>query len=508
MKSTVIPLQSLKAHEKPITSLCIGQRTGLVYATGGEDSNLNLWMVGNLSPIVCLGPFPSPVTSCIFSDSENEICCGNQGGSVILFDLNSSKILNNWSSHPSAINCLCYNPADRMKTWYSCGDDGTIRVLSTSSKTPIKTIRAHDGPVNFLTISPDGCYAASAGKDKKVKIFDLNTFSEIQTFTKHTDSATCVQFHPKLPLLISGGCDRIPYLYDTEKMQPIETNFPHHPSKIVSVKFSADIPYLAGAFSDDCISFYSVLDPVKHLERIQPQSGHIHDAVLLPNPKGPGENAIIASSLRERAILTRIKISELIFDETPKSKPFDRPKDVSDMSSLDVYKMFKKERNPFLSQLNGRIARINRLTEVASSKGLPGVLDEAQTNTETSADLLSLLNQRKEILKLEHASPLLSICAGILKSPSMVTKSKVDLAVDTINDLLTSFGKSVYTNLKMAEGKVDIAFEERKQKSENFVRSLKLCAPGLRSAAKGGICSSSSARKAQNIMDEWSPLLK
>ncbi|OHT02900.1 hypothetical protein TRFO_06960 [Tritrichomonas foetus] len=501
-KSAIIRLQKVKAHNAAITTMCIGQRTGVVYATGGEDSMLNLWSVGNATPPAVLGPLPSPVTSCVFSSSENEICCANQGGTVILFDIVGSKALINWSAHSSAVNSICYNPAD-PKTFLSCGVDGTIRILSSNSRKPTATIKAHDGPVNCVAISPDGRYAASAGDDKTVRLFDLNTYSQLTSFSQHSNAATYVQFHPTLPYLISGGADRLSFLYDLEQYVPIETNFPHHSSKIVAAKFSNEVDSLAVTASDDSLSILSI-DPIQHIERVSIQCGHVCDIALVQN------NVLIASSERDHAIITRVKFDPSLFTDMKndcglsdkiKGKGSKRPTSSSiEMNSVDIYKMFKKERNAFLSQLSEKNARIVRLGDLAAQKGLIGVLEEAAAKPEMGIDVLTLLKNKKQALKLDHAIPILLICSNVIKT-------RPELAVETVDNILNSFGKIVYTTRGMAGQAVgvDIALEERKEKSENFVYNYRKVAIGLKHVAKG---SNSLAKAAKRILDEWSVLVK
>lgn len=506
-------LQKVKAHEGAITTMCLGQRS--VFATGGEDLMLTLWSVGKQTPPAVLGPLQSPATACVFSVTENEICYGNRGGTVQLFDLVNSKPIINWTAHPSAVNCITYNPTEKSsKTFLSCGNDGSIRLLSTSSRKPVQIIKAHEGPVNCVCYSPDGKYAASSGVDGKVKIFDLNTYSQVTSFS-HTDSISSVRFHPTLPLLISGGKDRMTHLYDTQKHEVIETDFPYHSSKIVTAKFFSD-SNMAISASDDSISLLSIVDPISQVVRVPIQCSHVHDVALINN------NVLILSCERNYAIVTRVKFDPSLFQDSKSSEPR-QPKNASrgspnsiistdsSLNSMDVYKMFKKERQSYLMQLSERKNRIGRLSEAVSMKGLTGLLEDAQSNLshnlEMGCDILSLLSQlpddKKKDLKFEHASPILDICTAVLKSSS----SKKDLAIDTIGKMLTSFGDLALATLAMPDDRgANPTFEERKEKSEKFVSSFKKCSVELTKWSRD--LSSSGAKKAKKILTQWSSLLK
>lgn len=508
-------LQKVKAHEKAITTMCLGQRS--VFATGGEDLMLKLWSIGKQTPPVFSGPFQSPATACVFSITENEICYGTRGGTVQLFDLFHSKPIINWTSHPSAVNCIVYNPTEKeSKTFLSCGDDGSIRVLSLSSRKPVQIIKAHDGPVNCISYSPDGRYVASSGVDGKVKIFDLNTFSQIKSFSQHTGSVCSVKYHPALPLLISGGTDRNTYMYDTQNLEIIETNFPHHTSKIVTAKFFSD-SNMAISASDDSISLLSIINPIAQIERVPIDCSHVYDIAIISN------NVLILSCDRNHAIVTRVKFDPSLFNNSknidsyqPKNASRGSPSPVKSnipsSNSNDAYELFKKDRLNFIRQITERKNRFVRLNEAVSSKGLTGLLDDVQSNIshncEMEYDILFVLSQfpenKKKDIKFEHASPIIDICTAVLKS----SISKKDLAVDTVDQMTTYFGNLALSTLGMAEerGAANPAFEERKTKSENFVRSFKKCAIELNRLSKD--LSSPVAQKAKKILTQWPSLLK
>jgi len=84
-------MQNAIAHEGQNNTMTLGQRTAQVFATGDDDRFVFLWSIGNNDPRPNFGPFQSTVTSCCFSADEEHILCGNNGGTVMLFDLNENR---------------------------------------------------------------------------------------------------------------------------------------------------------------------------------------------------------------------------------------------------------------------------------------------------------------------------------------------------------------------------------------------------------------------------------
>ncbi len=70
------------------------------------------------------------------------------------------------------------------KYFAACSDNGEIKIIDLPSFEIKKTIKAYDGEIFSIQISPSNKLLASCGyEDKKVKIFDIeNNFVEKYSF--------------------------------------------------------------------------------------------------------------------------------------------------------------------------------------------------------------------------------------------------------------------------------------------------------------------------------------
>ncbi len=69
---------------------------------------------------------------------------------------------------------------------------------------PIREVAAHDGWARMVDASPDGSLIATAGNDRKVKLWNFADGSLVQEFVGHDCHVYNVLFHPDGKSLVSG----------------------------------------------------------------------------------------------------------------------------------------------------------------------------------------------------------------------------------------------------------------------------------------------------------------
>lgn len=495
-KRPVFLLQRVQAHDGPINTMCLGKTTGLVFATGGDDKLLNLWTVGKDTPPAVFGPLKSPVTACEFTSTDSEIACGNQSGTVRLFDINALKCVCTFPVHRCEVTSVCFNPLDN-EMMFSVGCDGVMHVLSANSDKPIASISAHDGPARCVSVSYDGRFVATGGDDKCVKVFDMKMGKHISVFKAHDGAVSAVEFSPSGDILASGGADRQTIFYDLAEMSEIEGRPAKHTSAISKIRFSRDYD-VAVSVSSDCLQVLSY-NPPGALERVQLDLSKVFDVSVFHN------DLIVASSERGKALVTRVKADDLedVANRPVPSKPKDRLRaSPSPQKGGDAvpYAAFTKERSAFVSDMNERYTKIGYLGKVIRERGLAGALDEGMKKPDVGAELLSLLAEKPQVVKLGDSVMMLTIA-------KMIIGENPDLAILTITNQLKSFGALVRATLSMAPSGagIDIALEERKEKSTDFANMFKLLAVDLQRLASER---SSVAKKAAAMLNDWKVLLK
>ena len=112
----------------------------------------------------------------------------------------------------------------------------------------IRTLKAHEGKVSSVAISPDGKTFVSGSHDRTIKLWNLATGEEIRTFVRdasptskgHSKWVSCLAISPDGNILASGSGDRTIKLWSLVTGEEIET-LKGHSGYITSLSFSPKI---------------------------------------------------------------------------------------------------------------------------------------------------------------------------------------------------------------------------------------------------------------------------
>ncbi len=127
-----------------------------------------------------------------------------------------------------------------------------------TSKNP-KNLVGHGGPVNSVSISPDGKTALSGSLDYAVMLWDIDKPQPKNTkrFITHKGAVSAVQFLPSGDKALSSGDDAKVYLWDTQSKKLLHT-FKGHNAKVVSLSISQDSKTAASSSWDGTIQLWDL----------------------------------------------------------------------------------------------------------------------------------------------------------------------------------------------------------------------------------------------------------
>src|SRR5207245_212410 len=83
------------------------------------------------------------------------------------------------------------------------GSAGKVHVRAAADGAEVLTLAGHNSPVQCVAYSRDGRRLASAGEDRKVRIWDAATGQELQVLTGHVEGVRRLAFSPDGRRLVS-----------------------------------------------------------------------------------------------------------------------------------------------------------------------------------------------------------------------------------------------------------------------------------------------------------------
>ncbi|KAI1736290.1 WD40-repeat-containing domain protein [Xylaria scruposa] len=111
-----------------------------------------------------------------FSGDGRELVAGTNSRAIIVYDIESRRVLHHIEGHEDDVNAVCFADKSSPHILYSGSDDTTIKVWDRRSMGDGREAGAFVGHIEGLTYmdsKDDGRYLLSNGKDQSMKLWDL-----------------------------------------------------------------------------------------------------------------------------------------------------------------------------------------------------------------------------------------------------------------------------------------------------------------------------------------------
>ena len=147
------------------------------------------------------------------------VAVGLADGTMAFLDVSGAmpKELSSQIAHTAGCACVAFSPAGHRLA--SVGGDGALRVWSVDTNGALAQLHRFEGqaaptsstgfsPLSAVCFSPDGRFVVTGGADTVVRIWDVQTKTEVRGLRGHTDWVTAVCFTPDGRYVASAAAEK------------------------------------------------------------------------------------------------------------------------------------------------------------------------------------------------------------------------------------------------------------------------------------------------------------
>ncbi|KAF9121381.1 U3 snoRNP protein [Mortierella sp. GBA39] len=203
-----------------------------VHTVGGTPT-INIWLSARKTIIQALTGHSKDISCVTFSPDNQHVASGSADKTIRTWDAQSGVTIKTLEGHEGKVTSIAYSPTGHHIV--SGSKDGTVRLWEASTGAtdgavslwdPVNLILGlvfrggHNCTVNSIAFSPNGIHIASGGDDNAVRIWNVNTGTEVHALKGHMDPVRCLAFSSSGERIFSGarifsgGDDRTVRIWD------------------------------------------------------------------------------------------------------------------------------------------------------------------------------------------------------------------------------------------------------------------------------------------------------
>ena len=211
-------IKEFTGHESAILSVAVSDDSKLIVSGGAVGDRTVRGFRPDEEKAAWTYTARSAVCAVAIRKGGKQVAVGLADGSLVALDITGTTPKDtSQAAHIAGVSCVAYSPDGRRLA--SVGGDGVLRVWSVGETGAFTQLVKFEGqaksnlpgsftPLTGVAFAPDGRYVAAVGADAVVRIWDVETKSEVRGLRGHLDWVTSVAFSPNGRFVASVGVDK------------------------------------------------------------------------------------------------------------------------------------------------------------------------------------------------------------------------------------------------------------------------------------------------------------
>ncbi|KAI8368554.1 WD40-repeat-containing domain protein [Blakeslea trispora] len=156
----------------------------------------------------------------------------------------------------------------------SCSEDQTVRLWCLETFTNVAVYKSHNYPVWDVDFGPFGFYFVTASHDRTARLWSCDHINPLRIFAGHLSDVNTVKFHPNSKYVVTGSSDRTARLWDVQRGTCVRV-FTGHTGAVHTVAVSPNGRLMASAGEDQSIILWD-LGTGKRLKTMTGHTGFVY----------------------------------------------------------------------------------------------------------------------------------------------------------------------------------------------------------------------------------------
>uniref|UniRef100_A0A0E0HC39 Anaphase-promoting complex subunit 4-like WD40 domain-containing protein n=1 Tax=Oryza nivara TaxID=4536 RepID=A0A0E0HC39_ORYNI len=199
--------------EPVFVSAAASRRPGSTIFDRTGFASLTVWHMKTWKPLTVLplGEDPPAITSVCFNHNGKILAASATDGMIHMFDMSAGLQITGWPAHDSPVSSVLFGPAET--SIFSLGSDGKIFEWSLHNQGQILWSRDCSSPESFskrmheISLDSDGKRLLVTSGLVRAPIYQVQGHESGLRTLAHSASITSVDWHPTLPMYITGSAD-------------------------------------------------------------------------------------------------------------------------------------------------------------------------------------------------------------------------------------------------------------------------------------------------------------